>query len=70
LPTATRKLSLKPTIITLKYGETVTKIRVHFEEEKDGLKLIYEVNGVGIADNMKVTSSKRAMAKAQALGFS
>jgi PAS domain S-box-containing protein len=38
---------------TLKYGEKVTEIKVHFEEEKDALKLIYEDNGVGVADEMR-----------------
>jgi signal transduction histidine kinase len=38
---------------TLKYGEKVTEIKVHFEEEKDALKLLYEDNGVGVADEMR-----------------
>ena len=33
---------------SLKHGETVTKIRVYYEEEKDNLQLIYEDDGVGI----------------------
>ncbi|PVX23263.1 MAG: hypothetical protein CW691_11105 [Candidatus Bathyarchaeum sp.] len=31
-----------------KYGETVTKIRVYCKEEPDGLKIVYEDNGIGI----------------------
>jgi PAS domain S-box-containing protein len=38
---------------TLKYGVTVSKIKVHFQEEKDQLKLIYEDNGVGMPDEVR-----------------
>jgi PAS domain S-box-containing protein len=38
---------------TLKYGEKTTTIRVHYKEEKDKLKLIYEDDGVGISDEEK-----------------
>jgi signal transduction histidine kinase len=38
---------------TLKYGVTVSKIKVHFQEEKDQLKLIYEDNGVGMPDELR-----------------
>jgi signal transduction histidine kinase len=38
---------------TLKYGEKVTAIDVHFTEEKDHLKIIYEDNGVDVDDKMR-----------------
>lgn len=38
---------------TLKYGVTISKIKVHFQEEKDQLKLIYEDNGVGMPDEVR-----------------
>jgi signal transduction histidine kinase len=38
---------------TLKYGEKVSRIRVYYEEEAEQLKLVYEDNGVGIAEKEK-----------------
>ncbi len=38
---------------TLKYGEKTSTIRVHYEEDAEGLKLIYEDDGIGIADEEK-----------------
>jgi len=38
---------------TLKHGEKVNQIKVYYKEETDQLKLIYEDNGVGIAENEK-----------------
>jgi signal transduction histidine kinase len=35
---------------SLKYGEKVTQIRLHFTNEGDGVKLFYEDNGVGISE--------------------
>jgi signal transduction histidine kinase len=37
----------------LKYGEKTSKIRVHYEEEENQLKLIYKDDGVGIPAEMK-----------------
>jgi signal transduction histidine kinase len=37
----------------LKYGEKVSRIRVYHEEGKDGLKLFYEDDGVGISKAMR-----------------
>lgn len=38
---------------SLKHGETVTSIRIYYEEEKDKLMLIYEDNGIGIPEPEK-----------------
>ena len=38
---------------SLKYGEKVTQIRLHFTKEGDGVKLFYEDNGVGIPEANK-----------------
>jgi len=38
---------------TLKYGREVGRIRVHFKEEGNQLKLIYQDDGVGIPDDVK-----------------
>ena len=38
---------------SLKYGEKVTQIRLHFTKEGDSVKLFYEDNGVGISDASK-----------------
>jgi PAS domain S-box-containing protein len=38
---------------TLKYGKKTRRIRVHYKEEKNQLKLIYEDDGVGIPSDVK-----------------
>ncbi len=38
---------------TLKYGEKTSKIRLHYENEPNQLRLIYEDNGVGIPQELK-----------------
>jgi signal transduction histidine kinase len=38
---------------SLKHGEKVSQIRVHHEEGKDGLKLSYEDDGVGVPQAVK-----------------
>jgi PAS domain S-box-containing protein len=38
---------------SLKHGEKVSRISVHYEEGKDGLKLLYEDDGVGIPKAIK-----------------
>jgi PAS domain S-box-containing protein len=46
---------------SLKYGEKLTQIRIHYEKSEDWLKLVYEDDGVGI--------SKDARAKLFTEGF-
>ena len=38
---------------SLKHGEKVSQIRVHHEEGKDGLKLFYEDDGVGVPQGVR-----------------
>lgn len=38
---------------TLKYGEKVTQIGLHYTKKRDGVKLFYEYDGVGIPDANK-----------------
>jgi PAS domain S-box-containing protein len=38
---------------TLKYGEKISRIRVHYKEDGNHLKLFYEDDGVGIPDGEK-----------------
>jgi PAS domain S-box-containing protein len=38
---------------TLKYGKKTRRIRVHYKEEKNQVKLIYEDDGVGIPSDVK-----------------
>ena len=38
---------------SLKYGDKIAHIRVHFEESEDWLRLIYEDDGVGISQDAK-----------------
>lgn len=37
----------------MKHGEKVSRISVHYQEGKDGLKLLYEDDGVGIPKAIK-----------------
>jgi PAS domain S-box-containing protein len=38
---------------SLKYGEKLTQIRIHYEKSEDQLKLVYEDDGVGISQDAK-----------------
>ena len=38
---------------SLKYGEKITRIRLHFTNDGDGVKLFYEDDGVGIPEDNK-----------------
>jgi signal transduction histidine kinase len=39
---------------SLKHGEKVTQIRLHYTEDKNGVKLFYEDNGVGVLEVNKL----------------
>jgi signal transduction histidine kinase len=54
---------------TLKYGEKTTKIRVHYEEEENQLKLIYGDNGVGIPSNVRKHLFKEGYGKGTGYGL-
>jgi PAS domain S-box-containing protein len=56
---------------SLKHGEKVTQIRLHYTKEGDGLKLFYEDNGVGIpeADKPKLFHEGFSTGKSTGLGL-
>jgi len=54
---------------TLKYGEKTSVIRVHFEEEKDQLKLVYEDDGVGIPDEVRANLFREGYGKGTGYGL-
>jgi PAS domain S-box-containing protein len=54
---------------TLKYGEKTSKIRVYYKEEGDQLKLIYEDDGVGIADEEKSKLFREGYGKGTGFGL-
>jgi PAS domain S-box-containing protein len=54
---------------TLKHGEKVSQIRVHYEEGEDRLKLVYEDDGVGIPENKKKLIFKEGYGKGTGYGL-
>ncbi|MCJ7762421.1 PAS domain S-box protein, partial [Candidatus Bathyarchaeota archaeon] len=54
---------------TLKYGEKVSKVRVHYKEEENQLKLMYEDNGVGIPEEIKSNLFKEGFGKGTGYGL-
>jgi PAS domain S-box-containing protein len=54
---------------SLKYGEKISKIRVHYKEEKNQLKLIYEDDGVGIPEEMRSNLFKEGFGKGTGYGL-
>jgi PAS domain S-box-containing protein len=54
---------------TLKHGEKVSQIRVHYEEGEDQLKLLYEDDGVGIPENKKELIFKEGYGKGTGYGL-
>ena len=54
---------------TLRHGEKVTEIKFSFKTENEGLKIIYEDNGVGIADDMRPYLFQRGKGKNTGYGL-
>jgi signal transduction histidine kinase len=54
---------------SLKYGEKVSQIRVHFEESKNCLRLVYEDDGVGVAEEMKSGLFREGFGKGTGYGL-
>ncbi len=54
---------------TLKYGEKVGRIRVHYKEEGNQLKLVYEDDGVGIPDDEKNKLFREGYGKGTGFGL-
>jgi signal transduction histidine kinase len=54
---------------TLKYGEKTRTIRVHYKEEADRLKLIYEDDGVGIPEEEKGKLFQEGYGKSTGFGL-
>jgi len=54
---------------TLKYGEEVSRIRVFFREECDVLRLVYEDDGVGVADDVRVNLFREGFGEGTGYGL-
>ena len=54
---------------TLKYGEKVTSIKLYYKKEADNLLLIYEDNGVGIAEEDKSRLFEKGFGKGTGIGL-
>jgi PAS domain S-box-containing protein len=54
---------------SLKYGEKTSKIRVHYEVEKDQVKLIYDDDGVGIAEEIRDNLFREGFGKGTGYGL-
>jgi len=54
---------------TLKHGEKVSQIRVYYEKGEDQLKLVYEDDGIGIADDEKEKIFKEGYGKGTGYGL-
>lgn len=54
---------------SLKHGEKVSQIKVYYEVQPKGLKLIYEDDGIGIPENEKEFSFKEGYGKGTGYGL-
>jgi PAS domain S-box-containing protein len=54
---------------SLKYGERLTQIGIHYEKSEDELRLVYEDNGVGIPDNMRSNLFKEGFTSGKGAGY-
>jgi PAS domain S-box-containing protein len=54
---------------SLKYGEKISKIRVHYKQEENQLKLIYGDNGIGMPEEMKSNLFQEGFGKGTGYGL-
>jgi len=54
---------------TLRHGEKVSRIRISFDNNKDGAKIVYEDDGVGISHNDKTHLFQKGFGKNTGLGL-
>jgi PAS domain S-box-containing protein len=54
---------------SLKYGEKISQIRVYCEESEDCLRLVYEDDGVGVAEEMKGDLFREGFGKGTGYGL-
>jgi signal transduction histidine kinase len=54
---------------SLRYGEKLTKISLHYEEGHDQSRLIYEDDGVGISPDMKVRIFEEGYTRSKGSGM-
>jgi PAS domain S-box-containing protein len=54
---------------SLKYGEKIKNIRVHYKEEENQLKLIYEDDGVGIPEEIRSNLFSKGFGKGTGYGL-
>jgi signal transduction histidine kinase len=54
---------------SLKYGEKISRIKVHYEEEENQLKLIYEDDGVGIPKEIRSNLFNEGFGKGTGYGL-
>ena len=54
---------------SMKHGEKVSQIRLHYREEREALKLIYEDDGIGISDEIRAHLFKEGYGKGTGYGL-
>jgi len=54
---------------SLKHGEKVTQIRLHYTKDVGGVKLFYEDNGVGVPDTNKLKLFNEGFSTSGSTGF-
>jgi signal transduction histidine kinase len=54
---------------SLKYGEKITQIRIFYEKADNGVKLIYEDDGIGIPENMRDSLFKEGCGRGTGYGL-
>lgn len=54
---------------SIRFGQQVTEVRVSVHQEKDGLTIIWEDNGVGISENEKEKIFRRGIGENTGLGL-